>query len=154
MGFLFLILLGVCRTSGIDWTLICRRVTLWVTLDPSTDLAVTSSGQSLQFHPHLCPLWRLLPSLVTPARVSLIHASCIFISCPGASPCGWGESYCTHWALTGTHPEVCELSALWWAIPHVRGELDNFLFLLPPNQIVVITVAHVSSLKMPCEAKW
>ena len=134
MGFLFLTLLRVCRTSGIDWTLICRRVTLWVTLDPSTDLAVTNSGQSLQFHLHLCPLRRLLPPLVTLAHVPLIHASCTFISCPGASPCGWGESYCTHRALTGTHPEVRELSALWWAIPHVRGELYNFTFLLTLTQ--------------------
>ena len=149
MGFLFLILLGVCRTSGIDWTHVCGRVTLCVTLDPCTNLVVTNWGQSLQFHPHACPLRWPLPSLVTLAGVSLIHASCTFISCPRASPCGWDESYGTHWALTGTHPEVHELSALWWTIPHARGELDNFLFLLLPNQIVVITVAHVSSLKMP-----
>lgn len=54
-----------------------------------------------------------------------------------------------------THnPEVYELSPLWWTLPNARGELvDNLLFLLPPNQTVVIIVAHVPSLKMPCETK-
>lgn len=134
MGFLFLTLLGVCRTSGIDWTLICRRVTLWVTLDQSTDLLLPIQVKASSSTCTLCPLRRLLPPLVTLAHVPLIHASCTFISCPGASPCGWGESYCTHWALTGTYSEVHELSALWRTIPHVRGELYNCTFFLTPTQ--------------------
>lgn len=52
VGFLFLILLEVYRTFEIDWTDICTRVALCVTLDPCTSLV---SQIQVRFRPPVLP---------------------------------------------------------------------------------------------------
>ena len=92
VGFLFLILVEGYRTVEIDWTDICTRVGLCVTLDPCTSLvsqiqvkapgstptpdpssSLVAAPNPLEHHPHLK------------------HRLCFFLFGPGLLHCGWGK---------------------------------------------------------------